>query len=302
MIIAKIIVVIMGGNSTEREISLASGNAILNSLKSSGIKSFGFDWCGDNLNNLFDKKFDSVFIALHGSGGEDGFIQQILEDKKIPYSGTNSKNSKNCLDKHKTKQICINNNLPTSDWVLLKKSEKNSIKHLNLNFPIAVKPTTQGSSIGISKVEKFQNMELAIREAFKYGEEIILESWITGKEYSVAIVQDEIFSVVEIIPNTDENTFYDYQAKYKSNTTKYECPASLSDDLTNKIKIVALKTFKALKMKDWGRIDFIKDSQDNFYILEVNTIPGMTSHSLVPMTAKKSGVSFDDLVKSIIKC
>lgn len=288
----------MGGNSSEREISLASGVAVLKALQLNNSSCFGFDWCGDNLRDLFIQKFDKVFIALHGKGGEDGYIQHILDTKKIAYTGTNAKNSQNCLDKHKTKQICKNNNLPTSDWILLKKGQTPP----KMEFPIAVKPTTQGSSIGISKVEKLEDLQKAIDFAFEYSIEIILESWIIGKEYSVAIVKNQVFPVVEIIPNTTENDFYDYLAKYKSTTTKYECPAKLSDKLTLKIKDLALKSFEVLEMKDWGRIDFIKDRQDNFYILEVNTIPGMTSHSLVPMAANSLNISFDKLVEKIIEC
>jgi D-alanine-D-alanine ligase len=290
----KIIAVLMGGNSSEREISLASGNAILKSLKSSNINCFGFDWNGDNLNELWTKQFDKVFIALHGKGGEDGFIQNILEQKNIPYTGTNSQNSKKCLDKNTTKQICKDNNLPTSEWIFLKKDEKIP----KVNLPIAVKPTTEGSSIGISKVEKSTELKNAIKNAFKYNDEIILESWITGKEYSVSIVKNEVFPVVEIITGSE---FYDFEAKYKSTTTNYQTPAKLSETLTKKMQNLAKKTFEVMGMKDWGRVDFIKDKSDNFYILEVNTVPGMTNHSLVPMAAKSAGINFDDLVLDVLK-
>jgi D-alanine-D-alanine ligase len=297
----KKIAVLMGGNSSEREVSLASGSAILASLQRSNVECFGFDWYHnniDNLDELWNKTFDKVFIALHGKGGEDGYIQTILEQKNIPYTGTNAINSKNCLNKHTTKQLCKDNNLPTSKWITLTQNTTITSEIFEkITFPVAVKPTNEGSSIGISKANNTQELHAAITKAFTYGDEIIIEQWITGTEYSVAIVQGEVFPGVEIIAESD---FYDYEAKYHSDTTQYQIPARLNPTLTKQIQHLALQTFQIMHMKDWGRIDFIKDAVDNFYILEVNTIPGMTSHSLVPMTAKSQGISFDELVLKII--
>ena len=162
------VVVIMGGNSSEREVSLNSGNAVLAALKEQKIQCFAFDWLGDNLDLLFKEKFDKVFIALHGKGGEDGFIQQELESRNIPYTGTNSKNSKNCMDKNITKQICQQNKLPVTPWVLVKKLEK--IPSINFPLPWAIKPTLEGSSVGISKVTTKNALTNALNNAFKYGE------------------------------------------------------------------------------------------------------------------------------------
>ena len=289
------IVVLMGGNSAEREVSLNSGEAVYQALKKQSIDCFKFDWLGDNLDELWTLSFDKVFIVLHGRGGEDGYIQKLLEDRNIAYTGSDSSSSKHCMDKAKTKAIWSKHNLPLSPSIVAKVNQK--IPKINFSMPWAVKPILEGSSIGISKVEKSAELDQALDLAWQYDNEALIEQWITGDEYTVAILKGEALPVIRIQADHD---FYDYESKYHSNDTKYLCPCGLSESEEKTLQAIALQAFDVMGAKTWGRVDFILDKNNTPYLLEINTVPGMTSHSLVPMAAKASGIGFEQLVLSVL--
>ncbi len=288
------IAVLMGGNSAEREVSLKSGEAVYQALKNQHIDCFKFDWQENNLDQLWLKDFDLAFIVLHGRGGEDGTIQKQLEDRHIAYTGSNSSSSENGMNKHLSKQIWHDAGLPLAPSILAIKNTHTS----NINFPLpwAVKPVCEGSSIGISKVVDKTQLEVALELAWRYDEQALVEQWVEGGEYTVAILGSKTLPVIKIISDQD---FYDYDSKYHSNATQYICPCGLDNKQEQHIQTLALKAFKLIGASGWGRIDFIIDKNQQPYLLEINTVPGMTSHSLVPMAAKAAGINFEQLVKQI---
>ena len=287
------IAVVMGGNSAEREVSLESGSAVYEALITSGVSAFKFDWNGDNLDELWKKEISKVFIILHGRGGEDGQIQHELEKRNIPYTGSDSSSSRLCMDKSKSKNALRNLNILLSDSIVAKKGE-----FLTPNFagPWAVKPVQEGSSIGISKVTSIDNLQDALENAWKYDDALI-EKWIEGGEYTVGILNNVALPVIHIKP---QENFYDYNAKYISNATEFICPADIAPELSNILQQQAIEIFNKLGCKDWGRVDFIVDQNNKPYFLEINTVPGMTSHSLVPTAAKSNGLTFENLVLEIL--
>ena len=289
------IAVLMGGNSAERDVSLKSGEAVYQALKEENIACFKFDWHGDNLSDLWTHKFDRAFIILHGRGGEDGYIQKQLDDRKIPYTGSGAKTSRLCMDKSTTKDIWSKNNLPIAASIIAKKNAP--IPNIEFSLPWAVKPTLEGSSIGISKVQSVNDLQQALNLAWKYGTEAMIEQWIEGEEYTVAIVNKVPLPAIKIVST---HTFYDYESKYQSQDTRYLCPCGLNDEQEKHLQNLALKAFEVMGAKDWGRVDFILDKNDQPYLLEINTVPGMTSHSLVPMAAKAVSISFNQLVVKIL--
>ena len=289
------IAVLMGGNSAEREVSLVSGEAVYQSLIRQEIECFKFDWQGDNLAKLWDETFDLAFIILHGRGGEDGYIQMQLEKRDIAYTGSNSQSSANGMNKHLSKKIWQNSELPLASSILV--DRKGIVPDINFALPWAVKPVCEGSSIGISKVTKTQELGQALELAWQYDDQVLVERWIEGDEYTVAILGDKALSVIKIVSDQD---FYNYDSKYHSNTTQYLCPCGLNSSQELHIQALALKAFDSIGAHGWGRIDFIVDKKNKPYLLEINTVPGMTSHSLVPMAAKADEISFDQLIKCII--
>ena len=289
------IAVLMGGNSAERDVSLKSGEAVYQALKEENIACFKFDWHGDNLSDLWTHKFDRAFIILHGRGGEDGYIQKQLDDRKIPYTGSGAKTSRLCMDKSTTKDIWSKNNLPIAASIIAKKNAP--IPNIEFSLPWAVKPTLEGSSIGISKVQNVDDLQQALNLAWKYGTEAMIEQWIDGEEYTVAIVNKDPLPVIKIVST---HTFYDYESKYQSQDTRYLCPCGLNDEQEKHLQNLALKAFEVMGAKDWGRVDFILDKNDQPHLLEINTVPGMTSHSLVPMAAKAVSITFNQLVVKIL--
>ena len=291
------IAILMGGNSSERDISLKSGEAVYKSLKNQGVECFKFDWSGDNIEDLWTKKFDKVFIILHGRGGEDGSIQQQLENRSIRFNGSDAKSSKICMDKALTKSICKAKQIPTPPSIIV--NENKPIAEINFNLPWVIKPNSEGSSIGISKVDKSTELDQALKLAWMYDKKALIEKWIDGSEYTVAIVEDKALPVVKINFN---NELFDYRSKYVSEETKYLCPCELSQSDEQNLQKIALKAFKTIGASGWGRIDFIIDKNNNPYLLEINTIPGLTTHSLVPMAAKAVGMSFDKLITNITNC
>jgi len=286
------IVVLMGGNSAERAVSLNSGEAVYNALKNQGVVCFKFDWHGDNLDELWAHSFDQAFIVLHGRGGEDGYIQQQLEQRNI---ASNSIASEQCMNKATTKAIWAEHDLPLSPSILANIDEPTPAVEFPL--PWAVKPILEGSSIGISKVNNASQLGEALTLAWQYDSQALIEQWIEGDEYTVSILNGKTLPVIQIIA---DHGFYDYESKYHSDETQYLCPCGLSSADEQQLQKIALNAFNIMGAKTWGRVDFIIDQHQSPYLLEINTVPGMTSHSLVPMAAKAVNLSFDELVLAIL--
>ncbi|SFV55640.1 D-alanine--D-alanine ligase [hydrothermal vent metagenome] len=285
------IAVLMGGWSAEREISLQSGEAVFQALQQQNIDCFKFDLTKENINNLWIKNFDKAFIVLHGRGGEDGFIQRELEQRNIAYTGSGVEVSQLAMDKVKTKYHWLAQNIPTPEVKIA------DDKIPTFPLPWAVKPALEGSSLGISKVTEVKNLNQAIKHAKQFDKKIMIEQWIEGDEYTIAILNNTALPVIKLQTN---NVFYDYQAKYQTDETQYICPCGLSLKKENELQQLALSAARSIGIKTWARIDIMLDKKQNPYLLEINTVPGMTSHSLVPMAAKAAGISFEQLVLEIL--
>jgi len=275
------IAVLMGGYSAEREISLMSGKAVYKALLKDNVECVPFDLTEDNLDKLWTKEFDKVFIVLHGRGGEDGYIQSLLDKRKIPFTGSGVKASNLCMNKAHTKNVWLKHELPLSPSIVA--TQGKPIDPIDFPLPWAVKPTMEGSSIGITKIENINELDTALELAWQYNNEALIEHWIEGDEYTVAILGNQALPSIKIMSDHD---FYDYDSKYFSNKTEYLCPSDLSEQQEKNIRTTAMKAFNLTGASDWGRVDFILDKNKNPYLLEINTVPGMTSHSLVPMAAK----------------
>ena len=285
----------MGGYSAEREISLLSGNAVYQALIDSKIDCFSFDLNDKNLDELWKMKFNKAFIVLHGRGGEDGFIQSELNKKNIPFTGSNAKSSALCMDKAITKDLWKKHSLPISESIVVTKGD--TLESISFPLPWAVKPTLEGSSIGITQVKNESELDSALEEAFKYGNQALVEQWIDGDEYTVSILNNNALPSIKI---TSDHDIYDYHSKYFSSKTQYLCPSDLTSQQELNLQKIALEAFNLTGASGWGRVDFILDKDRNPFLLEINTVPGMTSHSLVPMAAKASNMSFNDLVIKIL--
>ena len=285
----------MGGYSAEREISLLSGNAVYQALIESKIDCFSFDLNDKNLDELWKMKFNKAFIVLHGRGGEDGFIQSELNKKNIPFTGSNAKSSALCMDKAITKDLWKKHSLPISESIVVTKGD--TLESISFPLPWAVKPTLEGSSIGITQVKNESELDSALEEAFKYGNQALVEQWIDGDEYTVSILNNNALPSIKI---TSDHDIYDYHSKYFSSKTQYLCPSDLTSQQELNLQNIALEAFNLTGASGWGRVDFILDKDRNPFLLEINTVPGMTSHSLVPMAAKASNMSFNDLVIKIL--
>ena len=289
------IAVLMGGYSTEREISLMSGKAVYKALLKNNVECFSFDLTEDNLEKLWFKEFDKAFIVLHGRGGEDGYIQSLLDKRKIPFTGSGVESSNLCMNKAHTKDVWLKHELPLSPSIVA--TQGKPIDPIDFPLPWAVKPTMEGSSIGITKVENKNELDTALELAWQYNDEALIEHWIEGDEYTVAILGNQALPSIKIISDHD---FYDYDSKYFSNKTEYLCPSDLSEQQEKNIRTIAMKAFNLTGASGWARVDFILDKDKNPYLLEINTVPGMTSHSLVPMAAKAAGMNFEQLVLKIL--
>ena len=285
----------MGGYSAEREISLLSGNAVYQALIDRKIDCFSFDLNDKNLDELWKMKFNKAFIVLHGRGGEDGFIQSELNKKNIPFTGSNAKSSALCMDKAITKDLWKKHSLPISESIVVTKGD--TLESISFPLPWAVKPTLEGSSIGITQVKNESELDSALEEAFKYGNQALVEQWIDGDEYTVSILNNNALPSIKI---TSDHDIYDYHSKYFSSKTQYLCPSDLTSQQELNLQNIALEAFNLTGASGWGRVDFILDKDRNPFLLEINTVPGMTSHSLVPMAAKASNISFNDLVIRIL--
>ncbi|AIA72549.1 D-alanine--D-alanine ligase B [Pectobacterium atrosepticum SCRI1043] len=299
------VAVLLGGTSAEREVSLLSGQAVLAGLKEAGINAHAVDTRDFPVTTLKEEGFTNVFIALHGRGGEDGTLQGVLEFLGLPYTGSGVMASALTMDKLRTKQVWQAVGLPVSPYVALDRrqyldTEANTLlaQFTHLGLPLIVKPSREGSSVGMSKVNTLSDLPAALEEAFRHDDDVLVEKWLSGPEYTVAILGDEVLPSIRIQP---AGTFYDYEAKYLSDDTQYFCPSGLSDEQEQALAALAMAAYRAVDCSGWGRVDFMLDSDDAFYLLEVNTSPGMTSHSLVPMAARQRGLTFSQLVVKILE-
>jgi D-alanine-D-alanine ligase len=296
------VAVLFGGNSAEREVSLKSGNAVLNALIRQGINAEAVDPQKDDISQIKAQGFERAFIALHGRGGEDGVIQGFLKALNIPFTGSDVSSSAIGMDKAKTKQIWQSCHLPTAAYQIIVKESFEAADAGDilsaLSGTVMVKPVHEGSSIGMAKAETPEQLIDALENAFKFDEKVLLESWITGDEFTVSMLNGKALPAISM---KTKNIFYDYQAKYQSTETQYLCPCGLSDNELNDLNALAEEAFKAIGCSGWGRVDFMRDSNKNWFLLEVNTVPGMTETSLVPKAAKQAGISFDELVVTILE-
>ena len=290
------VAVLMGGDSNERAVSLLSGDAVFLALKRLGIEAEAFDPSDRDINEI--QSYNRVFITLHGRGGEDGSVQAFLKSKNVAYTGSDSLSSAIGMDKIKTKLLWRSLNIPTPDF--LQANEKTSyIEILDaISVPFFIKPSNEGSSIGIDKIKNEKQYQEAFLRTSKIDTNVIVEKFVDGEEFTVAIVNGKTFPVIKIKPS---NEFYDYEAKYIRDDTQYICPSGIEKNKEASISEEALKAFKAVGCSSWGRVDFMMDKAGRHYFIEVNTSPGMTSHSLVPMAAKEVGINFDQLVLEILK-
>ncbi|MCB1850659.1 MAG: D-alanine--D-alanine ligase [Gammaproteobacteria bacterium] len=291
------VAVLMGGQSAERAVSLDGGAAVLAALLRSGVNAVAIDAAADVLTQLQSGGFDRVFILLHGRGGEDGVIQGALETIGLPYTGSGVAGSALGMDKYRSKLLWSGLGLPTPPFVMIA-SDSDLVAAEALGFPLMIKPAHEGSSIGITKVEESAGLRAAWLAASEYDREVIAERWITGAEYTVAILGDEALPAIRL---ETPHQFYDYEAKYHAETTRYHCPAGLPDVQEKRLRELALAAFRAVGAVGWGRIDMMVDRQGEPFLIEVNTVPGMTSHSLVPMAARANGIDFDQLVWRILE-
>ena len=292
------VAVLFGGRSAEREVSLKSGAAVLAALQKSGVDAHAFDPASRPLQALKDEKFDRVFIALHGRYGEDGTVQGALELLGIPYTGSGVMASAIAMDKWRTKLIWQAMNLPIPEYeALTAPSDWNALAD-HLDLPLFVKPANEGSSVGISKVKTVEELPAAYAEAAKHDKVVIFESYVSGGEYTVSILNGRALPVIKIEPAND---FYDYEAKYLRDDTRYLCPSGLSDEQESEMQHLAQEAFALIGGEGWGRVDILRGEDGKAYLLEVNTSPGMTDHSLVPMAARHAGISFEQLVLQILE-
>jgi D-alanine-D-alanine ligase len=289
------VAVLFGGKSGEREVSIKSGSAVLAALLRQGVDAHAFDPAKQCLSEL--TQFDRAFIALHGRFGEDGTIQGALELMGIPYTGSGVMASSVGMDKWRTKLLWRASGVITPEFEMLDKQTDFDAVCQTLGLPLFVKPANEGSSIGISKVKKANELADAYKLAAKSDPLVMAEKYVDGGEYTVGILGGAALPIVRIVP---KNEYYDYEAKYLSDDTEYHCPSGLDSALEKKIQEEALFAFKILGCSGWGRVDFLMDKESRHYFLEVNTSPGMTDHSLVPMAAKVAGMSFDALVIEIL--
>ncbi len=292
------VAVLLGGSSAEREISLMSGRRVLEALRARGVDAHGLDPCDDGLKSLCEGRFDRCFIVLHGRGGEDGCIQGFLDTLGIPYTGSGVLGSALALDKLATKRIWRACGLPTPEWIELEAGEEppqDLFERLGGDF--AVKPAREGSTIGLSRVRQRGELRAALDLAFQCDHLVLLESWVEGTELTASILGGRALPLVRIRPAAG---FYDYAAKYLSPVTAYDCPSGLDEGEESVLQHLCVQAFRALGASGWGRVDLLRDRQGRPWLLEANTVPGMTGHSLVPMAAEAIGIDFGSLVLEIL--
>lgn len=292
------VAVLMGGWAAEREVSLNSGKAVLAGLLEKGVDAHKVDADRHVLDVLRNEKFDRVFNILHGRGGEDGTLQGALDILQIPYTGCGVMASSITMDKLMTKRIWTGSGLPTPAFEILTAESDFSKVIDKLGLPVMVKPAQEGSSIGMTKVTEAHQLKPAYEKAAQYDDVVFAEQWVVGNEFTVAILGDEVLPPIRLETDAD---FYDYDAKYVSNDTRYHCPCGLDDDALATLKQLARSAFDVVGGCGWGRVDVMQDTMGTMWLIEVNTVPGMTDHSLVPMAAKQKGMSFPELVVEILE-
>ncbi|TNG95647.1 D-alanine--D-alanine ligase [Pasteurellaceae bacterium USgator11] len=296
------IAVLYGGTSAEREVSLNSGRAVLQALKNQGFDVHGVDPQQVGLQQLKEQGFERVFNILHGRGGEDGTVQGVLEFLGIPYTGCGVLASSLTMDKMRTKMLWKGFGLPVAEMEVVNKADFAAFDATKivekLGLPLMVKPSLEGSSVGLTKVKRLEILQSAVELAFQYDETVLVETWLAGDEYSVPVLDGEVLPSIRIVPKGE---FYDYDAKYISDDTQYFCPSGLSEAREQELKQLVKQAYESTGCRGWSRVDVMTDSEGRFNLVEINTAPGMTSHSLFPMAAKARGYDFEQLVVKILE-
>ena len=292
------VAVLMGGTAAEREISLRSGNAVFQALLQQGIDAIAIDVTASPIDVLANIKVDRVFNIIHGRGGEDGVLQAILGVLGLPYTGSGVLASALSMDKLRTKLCWQGLGLATPKWFVLQNDDDIDVCIEQLSFPVIVKPAQEGSSIGMSKANNRQELVEALQVAKQFNCDVYAEQWVQGQEYTVGVLDGEALPVIRL---ETPNEFYDFDAKYRANTTKYHCPCGLSAEREQQLQALAVQACLGLQVKGWARVDAFIDNQNCSQLIEVNTVPGMTDHSLVPMAAKAAGIEFNELVWRILE-
>ncbi len=292
------VAVLLGGKSAEREVSLKSGGMVLAALKRKGVDAHAFDPSERKLEDLSREKFDRAFIALHGRFGEDGTMQAILEWLGLPYPGSGVLASALAMDKLRTQRIWAAEKLPTAPWEVLTKDTNFRIAARRLGTPLFVKPASEGSSVGMTKVKRPGDLEEAFALAVNYDPVVLAEKFIDGPELTCAIVGEQVLPIIRI---ETPREFYDYEAKYLANDTRYLIPCGVPKKKEEELQALCLRAFQVIGCRGWGRVDLMLDRRGRPYLLEINTSPGMTDHSLVPMAAKAVGISYEDLCVRILE-
>lgn len=292
------VAVVMGGVAAERDVSLKSGAAVLAALQRKGVDAVGIDLRGDVVQQLWNRGFDRVFNIVHGRGGEDGVLQGTLESLGIPYTGCGVLASALAMDKLRTKLCWMGAGIPTPRWMVLDNEEDLARCSASLGFPVIVKPSAEGSSIGMSRAENLDDLAAAWRTASRYDCPVFAEQWIVGAEYTAAVLDGQPLPLIRL---ETPHTFYDFDAKYRANTTRYHCPSGLAPEAEQAMQVLAVRACRCVSVKGWARVDLLVDQAGQPSLIEVNTVPGMTDHSLVPMAAKAAGIEFDELVWRILE-
>ncbi|NKB38916.1 MAG: D-alanine--D-alanine ligase [Gammaproteobacteria bacterium] len=287
----------MGGDSAERVISLETGRAVHAALCRKGVNALAIDAKDDVIGQLKGKKIDRVFNALHGRGGEDGVIQGVLESLSLPYTGSGVLGSALAMDKIRSKRLWREMGLSTSDFLELESETDLYNAARKIGLPLMVKPVHEGSSCGASKVNSLEDVSKAWQLASQFQDSVMAEKWINGVEYTIGILDQQVLPIIKL---QTPHEFYDYQAKYEVDSTEYICPCGLTEEDEKRVQDIAMRAFIAIGASGWGRVDLFIDEAEQVQLLEVNTVPGMTGHSLVPMAAKQVGLEFDDLVLKIL--
>ncbi len=295
------VAVIMGGTSSEREISLRSGQAVLQGLLEAGVDAFALDLGAEGRNpvrQLLDAQFDTAFLIVHGPGGEDGSLQGVLELLEKPYTGSRVAASAIGMDKLRTKRMWQSVGIPTPGYACLEADTDLAEIADSLGFPLMVKPAHEGSSIGMARADNLEQLQQAYDNAVKFDSQVIAEQWVNGPEFTVGVLNGKALPIIRLVTT---HTFYDFEAKYQANDTRYLFDTELTDERVLEMQALVEQAFSLIGCEGWGRVDLMLDQQGQFQLLEVNTAPGMTDHSLVPMAACQAGISFSDLVVEILK-
>lgn len=296
------IAVLLGGTSAEREVSLNSGNAVLEALRKQGYDAHPIDPKTFPVATLKAQGFDRVFNILHGRGGEDGTMQGLLEQIGLPYTGCGVMASALTMDKMRTKMLWKAFGLPVAEMEIVTTENRVNLNPMavvkKLGLPLMVKPSLEGSSVGLTKVKTVEELESAVDFALKFDRTVLIEEWLAGDEFTVPVLDDEVLPSIKIVP---EGEFYDYDAKYISDNTQYFCPAGLTEAREQELRRLVKQAYDVVGCRGWSRIDVMADAEGKFRLVEVNTNPGMTSHSLFPKSAATVGYSFEQLVEKILE-